>query len=103
MKIFVFHFKVKPEQGYHMTIKHGYAGVYVRAKNLAAASTAAREYVTSHHWIVSSVVADGVVFNSEIHDLADEALSLYHKARQTGAAMGIAAVGFDANADGSHN
>ena len=94
MPIFVFQFKVKPASGYHLTVKHGYAGVYVRGDKLEESNVKAREYVASYHWIISAVATDGFAYNPSLHDLPDEASELCRLAQQNGAAMGIAAVGF---------
>jgi hypothetical protein len=98
--IFIFQFKVTPESGYHLTVKHGYAGVYVRADELEESKRKAREYTATYHWIISEVVIDGFEYNPELHGLQHEAVELYRLAKQNGASIGIAAVGFAPDGSG---
>lgn len=103
MPIFVFHFKAKPKSGFHLTIKLANIAAYVRAENLEEARKRGREYISSYHWIISSVVTDGFEYNPVLHELPDEALQLCRQAKQYGAAIGVAAVGIDPNHSGENN
>jgi hypothetical protein len=81
-------------RGYHLTVKHAFAGVYVLGEKLEDGEIIAREYISKRHWIISGVEADGFAYNPALHDLPDEASALCHYAQQNGAAMGLVAVGF---------
>lgn len=100
MPIFVFHFKVKPIPGHHLTVKHGYAAVYVRANDLTEADAKAREHVAFKQWTVSEVAEAAFAYNPALHDLPEEAARLCRHAESNGVAIGVAAVGFAPDGSG---